>query len=619
MDSSERTAGAERLEERAAGAEGGRRPTLGLACCPGWRGELAILAFFALATVVLTWPMAITLGQATGTRGDYLNNLWNAWWVKDSLLEGHSPFWTDTLYYPDGISLRRHTLSPLNSLVLAGLTGLTGAHQGFSLLVLLHFALSGWCFSLLARYVSGSTAGGVLGGLVYSFCPFHYFYLCQINVFSFEFLPLALLFSMKHVREGGRRNLLGAVLSMAGMAATIEYYVVYAYLALGVLCLCSRGWAREVPLRLRVRRLALSGALGALAVVLAALPLLTATLGAEGRARAEASAGTPAEMIRFNDLLGFFWIGGPEKSTVSWPTMLGYSTLALILLGRRGVRAHWPWLVTAAAFLLLSMGNELEVGGYETGIPLPYALLKELPVLSLLRKSDRFFLVVQLCAGVVLAAAWAHVSSRGALRSSVRARTAAWSLAAVLTMGELTGVPFRRFDVRTSPGLEVLRDDPEVHAVMELPVEQRHLMNARTNYYQTLHHKKTTLGYTTSTAVTPLHDERLNALLNLHVQFVLGKNRLLPRFAAELGVQRIVHYKSRLQDRAVESEVDGATLWKPFVFWSRPLILMRQVGEFEEQPYPPALWAEIERKLTQALGAPLFEDDFMAVFAVPGA
>ncbi len=221
------------------GGDGRYRLTFGFSCCPGVRGEFLILFFFVLAALVLTWPMVATLGQATGTRGDYLDNLWNGWWLKHSLVQGHSPFWTDYLYFPDGISLRRHTLSPLNALFLAGSTSVLGPHQAFSLLVLAHFALSGWCFSLLARYVTGSTAGGVLGGLVYSFCPFHYFYLCQINVFSFESMPLALLFFLRHAREGGRRNLAGVVLALAGMAATIEYYVVYTYLALVVLALSA--------------------------------------------------------------------------------------------------------------------------------------------------------------------------------------------------------------------------------------------------------------------------------------------------------------------------------------------------------------------------------------------
>ncbi len=97
------------------GGDGRYRLTFGFSCCPGVRGEFLILFFFVLAALVLTWPMVATLGQATGTRGDYLDNLWNGWWLKHSLVQGHSPFWTDYLYFPDGISLRRHTLSPLNA------------------------------------------------------------------------------------------------------------------------------------------------------------------------------------------------------------------------------------------------------------------------------------------------------------------------------------------------------------------------------------------------------------------------------------------------------------------------------------------------------------------------
>lgn len=588
------------------------RLELGLPGRPGWRGELLILAFFVLATALLTWPMVATLGQATGTRGDYLGNLWNAWWVKHTLGTGSSPFWTDYLYFPEGISLRRHTLSPLNALSLAALTSVFDAHQAFSLLVLAHFALSAWCGSLLARYVTGSTAGGVLGGLVYSFCPFHYFYLCQINVFSFEFMPLALLFFLRYAREGQRRDLLGVLLALVGMAATIEYYVVYTYLALFVLALCARGWAREIAARLLWRRLALAGLLGAVGVTLTALPLLSAALTEPGRW--EGTGFQPAEMIRFNDLLGFFWVGGPERSTVSWPTMLGYSTIALLLLGWRRVWKHWPWLVTGAVLWVLSLGKELSVGGEKTGLPLPYAVFPHLPVLSLLRKSDRFFMVVQLVTGVALAAAWADL---GARVSSRRLRALLWGACAASTMVELSGVPFERFEIRTSPGLAVLHDDATVTAVMELPPEQRHLMNARTNYYQTVHEKKTTLGYTTSTAVSPLHDRRLNTLLNLHYQLIMGQNRDLVGLAAHLGVQRVVHYKSRLDKRPLEAQIDGATLWKPFFAWRRPLLRVRAVGEFVEQPYFAPVWQEIELRLTGALGAPLYEDDFMAVFPVP--
>jgi hypothetical protein len=620
---------------RPSGAEPGRL-ALGLPGRPGWRGELWILVFFALAACLLAWPIPLSLGSASGLRGDYFNNLWNAWWVRDSLLHGHSPLWTDNLYFPEGISLRRHTLSPLNSLAQAALGGL-GGHRAFNLVLLAHFALSGWCFSLFARHVTGSTAGGLLGGLVYSFCPFHYFYLCQINVFSFEFLPLALLFFVKYFRSGARLDLAGLVLALVGMTSSAEYFVVYSYLAFGLLCACARAWAPEVRLATGLRRVLAAGALGALAVALAALPLLYATLGPEKGAET-GTAAFSFQKNRTNDLLGFYWLAPKEESIVSWPTMLGYSTLALIALGLRRVLRLWPWLLIGLFFLLLSLGESLVVGGRDTGFPLLYALFGELPVLSMLRKSDRAFMMVQLVASLALAAAFPAVLAR---RFAPRVRGAAWLLAAALLMLELGGMPFGRFEYPVSPHLRELAGQRDVRAVMELPPSMTHVANGRYDYLQTLHEKKSTLGYTTALAVTPFHDRRIEEIVNAYWEFLFERADTLPHLAAHLGVDRILHYKSMPVARRRDRSIDGRILWAPFCLVKEPLVRVRQLGEFEELPLTRSFGEVVHQvvpklasflpeermgqpfvdlvraRFTRACGPPLFEDEHVLVFAVP--
>ena len=144
-----------------------------------------------------------------------------------------------------------------------------------------------------------------------------------------------------------------------------------------------------------------------------------------------------------------------------------------------------------------------------------------------------------------------------------------------------------------------------------------HVMNGRYDYYQTLHEKKTTLGSTTSIALTKVHDDRLEALVNLYLQFIREQTRVLPRLAANLGVDRVVHYKSYYVSRPKIPEIDGLTLWQPFFLVRRPLVFVRQVGEYVETPYPPATWDRIRLLFSRALGPPLFEDDLMAIFAAP--
>jgi hypothetical protein len=615
-------------------SSGGARLVLGWKGLPGWRGEVWLVLLFALAACVLAWPLPVTLDQPSGMRGDYFNNLWNAWWVRDSIANGHSPYRTDFLYFPEGISLARHTLSPVNSLTLAGLGTFLGPHQAFNVLLLVHFALSGWCFSLLARHLSGSTAGGVLSGLVYSFCPFHYFYLCQINVFSFEFLPLSLLAFLLYFRSGRARHLVGLALATAGMTMSAEYYVVYTYLSLAMLVLCARAWAPEVTRRLALKRSALAFGLGALAAIVVAFPLLYATLGPE-RGAESGTAAFSVEKHRTNDLLGFYWIGPKEESIVSWPTMLGYSTLALILAGLARLRRLWPWLLIGAGFWVLSLGSTLIVGGVERGIPLPYALFERLPVLSMLRKSDRAFVMVEVVACLCLASAWPALAARLG-----RAALPACAGAAGLLMLELTAVPFGRFELAASPYLRELAQQTDVQAVMDLPPAKTHVANGRYTYYQTLHGKKSTLGYTTALAVTPHHDQRVEDLVNWYWQLWFDAGRMLVRQARELGVERIVHYKTYPLGRAREW-IDGRVLWAPFFFVREPLVRVRQVGEFEPLPLtlpfkevvmrivpelslriPPAhkerpFLDVVRDKLSEACGPPLYEDEEVMVFRVP--
>jgi len=609
---------------------------LGFARLPGWRGELLFLLGFLVAACVLTWPLVATLGKASGMRGDYFDNLWNAWWVKHSIREGHSPYWTDYLYFPEGISLRRHTLSPVNSLTLALFTTVLDGHQAFNVLLLLHLALSAWCFSLLARYVTGCTTGSLLAGLVYSFCPFHYFYLCQINVFSFEFLPLALLFFMKHQRDGGGRNLAGVALALGGTVMSSEYYVVYAYLTMAILLACAGARSGGVPRALGWKRAALAGGTGALFVVLLSLPLLYATLGPE-KGMESGTAAFSVEKHRTNDLLGFYWIGPKEESIVSWPTMLGYSTLALVLIGARGLARLWPWLLVGALFFVLSLGETLEIGGKDTGVPMPHALFGHLPVLSMLRKSDRAFMMVQLVVALALAGSWSAIAARWK-RPAVRAGLAC-AAGAVLAF-ELGAAPLERFQPREPAYLRELAADPSVTSVMELPAARTHVGNGRFVFLQTLHEKKSTLGYTTALAVTPFHDQRLVDLVNEYWQFVFGINRALAERAAAAGIDRIVHYKTFPMARDTDFSIEGKTIWSPFRAVHAPLVRVRQLGEFQDldldstvgevvaravpelaSRIAPAMsarpFSEVARaQFTRVFGPPVHEDGDLMVFAV---
>ena len=182
--------------------------------------------------------------------------------------------------------------------------------------------------------------------------------------------------------------------------------------------------------------------------------------------------------------------------------MLGYSTLLLLVAGGRTVVRQRFWLLALGVFAVLGLGPVLAVAGRDTGLPLPYALLGELPILSMLRKPDRCMAVVQLCTAVLVAFAWRDVAGR--LRPGWP-RRAAWAGATALIAVETTGVPFSLYDYAPSPLVGALAGEPSIESVVELPAFAGSFYDGRTNLSQVHHGKKLPQGYTTSLALLPRH------------------------------------------------------------------------------------------------------------------
>ena len=587
----------------------------GLPKLPGWRGELLILGFMLLVTLAMTWPIAISMDQATGMRGDYFNNIWNAWWVRDSIQNWHTPFYTEGLYAPGGLSLKLHTLSILNALP-AGLLGFVfGPHTAFNIVLLGTFLFSAWAFSLFARYMTGSLAGAVLGGLVYSFNPFHYFYICQVNIFTWQYLPLAILFFVRTYREGGWRNLLLAGFFTGCIAASAEYFVVYAALMVGMLLVLGKGLDRERSWFKGVGWTLAAGLFSGVCVVAAAFPLIWGRLG-----RGDVTEGfgvISQQKRRANELFGYYWIGGAEEAIVSWPTMLGFSTLILLGLSIWRLRRQWVWLVIGGVFFTLSLGNVLVIGGEEQGYKLLHGYLSENTYLhglfEMLRKPDRFFYMVQFVVALLVAEAWSGISER--IRS-IKWRRVTWASLGGVMMLELTGAPFERYDLPVPEKFYELAKDESVTGILELPVMKIDVQNARYNYFQTVHGKDIALGYCTALAIDkPQHDQMV-LLANGYLYWVKQTSQILPTWIKEQDFERIVLYKSMPKQRPKLESLHGQFLQKPFFMLRRDLVSIRQIGQYVDQPFEYSDLQYQIKMVRSQFGEPSYEDDQIVLWDI---
>jgi len=567
-----------------------------------------MLPVYVLLAVLLTWPAVVLDGRAVSVRGDHDINLWNAWWMVHALQQGTSPYATDLLYHPGGISLAQHTLSEANAL-LAGWWALgLGGENAARLLLVMHYALAGFAFFVLARRLTGCTGGALLAGVLWAWQPYHAHYLAQVNIATLEVLPLAVLALVGCYREGGWRHVLGLALATALLAATCSYYLVYAALLGGLLAVGGRLAFPEVRWTAGCGRLLLAGLAAGLAAALTAWPLVAATLGGASEVAGGLLGDGDRQSLRSNDLLGFSWVGPPERVLVSWPTMLGYTTLLLLAAGHRAVLRHWPWLLAGGLFFVLGLGGELQIGGKSTGVPLPWAALADLPVFTLLRKPDRFFLLTELFVALLAAAAWSSLQAR----LPPVWRKPLWALALVLLCVEFSLAPLATFERSPSPLLARVAA-LEATSLVDLPCFGGNPYEARSNRDQTLHGKAIPGGYVTNLALGPEQRASMTAWKRADQALDRGDAGRVVALAAEQQIDLLVLHKTEPVARAA-GPLDGRLLWLPFPWVRADLVALRQRGQLVEQAVPGTRLATRRAALVAALGEPLLEDEQIAVF-----
>jgi hypothetical protein len=165
--------------------------------------------FFAAATLLATWPLARRLSAALPDPWDGKLTAWILHWDFHQTFRAPLRLFDANIFYP-----ARDALAFSENLYGVSLFGFPLYAAGLStlatsnLLFLLGMFLSALAAWALAREVTGDPAASLLAGLVYAFLPWR---LSQLPHLQFQwgaFLPLLLLFLLRYLEEGRRRDLL---------------------------------------------------------------------------------------------------------------------------------------------------------------------------------------------------------------------------------------------------------------------------------------------------------------------------------------------------------------------------------------------------------------------------
>ncbi|MFQ3633165.1 hypothetical protein [Roseiflexus sp.] len=396
-------------------------------------GALVLVFYLALALVV-TWPLVLHFGDRLFGGIDQIPgrfrfagdeeaglHLWHLWWVSEAILRGVNPFWTDLLFYPDGVQLYVQTLSAPNAIIALPVYGLMGPIAAFNTIVLLGFVLTGFGVFLLARRWCSGFWGPLLCGVLVTLSPFHLGQLqnSHNHLFSMQWIPLYMYALVLLDKRGGRWHI-GYASVMAALVVLSDWYWASICGVLTVVWLIVRlALVRERWVVVRRYALFAAGAGLTLAPFLAQMIAIRTLLplGHEGRDKIWEA------YIRYSsaDLFGLLFpnvynplwsawveqllrpIAEPFAPSV-WYVAAGWTLTLLAIVG-----AWFEWkravhlVVVGLGMWLIALGPTLFILGYESGIPMLYAWLDWIPLFGAARKPALFVAPVLVIMGILAA------------------------------------------------------------------------------------------------------------------------------------------------------------------------------------------------------------------------
>lgn len=563
------------------------------------RSHLIVLLLYLGVALVITWPLVTVIGThfAGYPFGDAHEMTRHIWWFTQALRTGAPLIDQPLLGYPDGmpgVILWSDPLQFFPAWLFALVLPLPAA---YNLQALLNLALNGWAAWLLMRrmlatneetpapFQSPQGLGAWVAGLVFMTAPTIQGHLAGGHGGLLVQWPLPLLALVLWNALRTPRPSLSTVFRIAlftflvplGHTLQLIYAVMPLAGAAGITLLIQRRWRALILVMIGV-------GLGGVVLGLFLIPVWGAGTGTQAYTDAGGSVAYSIDLLApltpsFNHPL---W--GTLDYThrvlgvnlVEGSTYIGLIAGVLAIIGLWRVNSSRWWLLPLLICWVAALGPLLKVfdqplsistGGYASFIPLPWALVADLPGIELARTPGRFnfviALIVAVLAGSGVQAFWAFQKDFATSTRYALGRGVVVSLLTVLIIFDYQSYwPMPTYDASLPQLVADLRDREDIRAVFDIPVDN--LLAAKDALWlQTAHEQPLIAGQVTRQ--TPVSAAKL-ALLEA---------TLSPALLTTVGADVVILHRH----------------------------------------YDPS--AALYQRASEALGAPFYEDAHLALFNVP--
>jgi len=528
------------------------------------RGDfLLALGVYSLLTLVFFYPCLSNIStHLIGPAEDNLGVYWEVWWASDKVLHGtQSLTFTDFVFYPQGSSLYYAAWSFYNLLLSLPLGIIFGNIAAYNLIILHSFPFAGLGAFLLIRHLTRNSWLALLGGFMFAFSPLHFAsaqHHWHIN--TMQFVPFFVLFYIRAIKEGTRRNLILATLFFLLNALADWNYLFFA----GYFILFS-----YIYLAIRRAKVFLPDIIKKSAIV-AGVPLLFLSIWLIpmvwiGLTHQEVNLSGHNSFVA--DLVGlyipdhFHWLNSISlvdrinKAYTGnlWESVcyLGFASIAFVVATfDRIVKQTARYFIGAVAFLIMALGVYPHFAGQPIPVRLPDQVLSQLPFLANLRCPVRFMTYVYLFWSIVVTYAVRHLIISA---PSGRRKLVLMIVLPTLLLVDYFAVCYNKTEIAMPPCYQVIAADNDHFGILNLP--DGYGESCLYMMHQTLHDKPIVNGVITRKIGTSLIDSleltnlelQRQQLISDKVKYIVVHKDLLKNRIIRLDEYRL-RYKQLFED-----------------------------------------------------------------------
>ena len=375
------------------------------------RPHLLVFGFYFIVAIILTHPLITQLGTHLigGSNSDSFEMARHVWWFTYALRNGE-PLFQQTLFgYPEGIFGVLLYANPLQFFPMWLLAFVLPLPIAFNLVILLTMAMNGWSLFFLARnrLAHESIVPPLIAGLVFMAFPIFTGHLFDGHggVIVMWGFPLFLFCLFQLVESPNRRWFILSIVFFVISPMGHMLQTIYVHLPIIGLFLLWRLWQRDYR---GAGLVFLVSGIGGLLTLAFLYPVIVETLqtsvytDAGGYVRYSADLLAVVSPSFEHPVLGN--IAGYSRQVLGVNLAEGASYVGIMggilaLIGFVKISASRWWAILAGVAWILALGPLLKVfdepvqiiiNGYESYVPLPWALVVDLPGFNLARTPGRF-------------------------------------------------------------------------------------------------------------------------------------------------------------------------------------------------------------------------------------